>query len=286
MSKNIVFISICLSSMFFFSCVTTGNSTRENISKEIDNEIDNENENQVSESDDIEVKEDVEGSPSTEIAEETHGLINIKERNVNGPLLLGATGDMNEATVEFAIMYNLYIPMSGIISEDHGYKRSEGTRWRVFSEKDGEVFFEKALLMEGDNGRSWWYFKVDGEGFNREYEFLLENDYSLLELRYIEDGKIKRYIPYADDNEICSFREINYSDYNAGKERIKTEFGSYNSDYIVIESDDTGESEEYWVARNVPGKFIQAIYKKEDISIFIASLIEVKKGYDTKMESY
>ncbi len=272
-----------MSSIFFFSCVTTGNTTRENIPEEI------ENENQVSESENIEVKEDVEDSATMDIADETedkHGFINIKERNANGPLLLGTTGDMNEATVEFAIMYNLYIPMSGIISEDHGYKRSEGTRWRVFSEKDGEVFFEKALLMEGDNGRSWWYFKVDGEGFYREYEFLLENDYSLLELRYVEDGIIKRYIPFVDDNEICSIREINYSDYYTGKERIKTELGSYNADHIIIESDETGESEEYWTARNIPGKFIQAIYKKEDISIFIASLIEVKKEYDTKMESY
>ncbi len=135
--------------------------------------------------------------------EENKGLISVRVNNPEDPILLGTQENLVGPIAEFSTLYGLYFSIGGALSSNHGYARSEGISWTVESEISEEtVLFERALLTDDDIGRSWWYFKVEGDDYTREYELLVENDFSLLELRYLQNGLVQSYIPFEDEKEI------------------------------------------------------------------------------------
>lgn len=209
------------------------------------------------------------------------GIIYNSRSLSEGPLLLGSTEYLEGSVSEFSILYTIYFPMSGILIPDHKYNVSSGTRWKAVSDKlVQDVYFERALLNEDDEGKSWWYFKVEGDGYVREFEFLLDAEWKLMEMRYFLDGKEKSYIPSVDELNNLSNGVISYSDYKEGRETVETDLGSFTADHIVI------ESSEFWMSSEVIGGFVKSLLKEDDKLIATATLVEEKEGYETIFHSY
>ncbi|MBI9099134.1 MAG: hypothetical protein JEY91_11685 [Spirochaetaceae bacterium] len=213
--------------------------------------------------------------------EEKKGIIYSSRVLTEGPLLLGSKEHMTAPVSEFSILYTLYFPLSGIVLTDSAYRETQGTRWKVESDLLVEnVYFERALLSEDDEGRSWWYFSVEGDGFEREYEFLVDSDWRLMEMRYLLDGQVKSYAPSVDELNNLSNGSIDYGAFKRGSETVETPAGRYQADHIVL------ESEEFWMTDRVIGHFVQSLLKEDKSVILEASLIEEKKGYGTIFNSY
>jgi hypothetical protein len=220
-------------------------------------------------------------TPPQSITEEKSGILFSSKSLGNGPLLLGSIEHLSGSIMEFTILYGLYFPLSGILVPDHEYRIGESTRWQIISEKFKEsVFFERALLNEDDEGRNWWYFMVEGDGYKREYEFLIDETWSLLELRYYDNGSVQTYIPSVDEINNLSNGPVLYENFIKNRENITVEAGTFFADHIVI---DGGE---YWTSRSVPGTFVKSIMKDVNSVTLSASLVEIKKDYKTKMNSY
>lgn len=260
MRKIFRLVICCTMGLFLNSCVTTSENTGgPTPSAAVEKEI-------------------VEGSNTPS---EKTGIIYSSRQMNDGPLLLGSKDHMSGAVVEFSILYSLYFPMSGILIPENSYKMNAGTRWHVVSDKFNEsVFFERALLSEDDEGNSWWYLLVEGDGYRREFEFLLDSSWILQEMRFSDAGEIKSYFPSVDEVRDLSNGSVKYRDFQKGNETVHTDLGTYNADHIVI------ESREYWMNSRVTGDFIKSLIKIDDTTIAEATLIEEKKGYNTLMNSF
>jgi hypothetical protein len=212
---------------------------------------------------------------------EKKGIIFSSRQMTDGPLLLGSKEHMSGPVVEFSILYSLCFPLSGIVTYEDTYKESEGTRWQILSvEFDESVYFERALLSEDDDGNRWWYLLVEGDGYRREFEFLLDPLWTLVEMRYFDQGAVKVYYPSVDENKDLSNGSILYNEFKTGKESIRTASGVFLSDRIVM------GSHEYWLNNGVTGSFVQSMLKEDNEIIVTASLLEEKKKYKTRMDSY
>ena len=142
------------------------------------------------------------------------------------------------------------------------------------------MYFERALLSEDDEGKSWWYFKIEGDGFLREFEFLLDQAWNLQEMRYLDNDSIKSYIPSVDELSNLSNGVIQYDDYKRGQENIETSVGSFKADHIQ------SETFEHWINNGVTGKFLKSLILLDGEIVLTASLTEEKENYNTVFNSY
>jgi len=212
---------------------------------------------------------------------EKSGILYSSMEIGEGPLLLGSKEYMSGPIVEFTILYSLYFPLSGIEPPFSGYKPGKGTRWQVDSNRLEEtVFFERALLGRDDEEKSWWLFEVSGNGFERRYEFLVDRDWKLMEMRYLLDEEIKSYIPSVDENSNMSVLLAEEEPSESEKVKIQTFRGEIVADHFFA-----GETE-FWKARRVTGNYLQSRKGKEEELILSASLLEEKEGYEGKFGTY
>jgi len=262
--NNLILIFCFFTGFLLISCVTT-----------TENKVDTVN------SSDNSQEQTSEAVKNSTVSKSNSGVIYNSRVLSEGPLLLGSKEYLSGPVAEFSILYTIYFPLSGILIPDHDYSVSFGTRWQVESDKlVQDVFFERALLSEDDEGKSWWYFKVEGDGFEREYEFLIDADWKLIEMRFFMDGQFNSYIPSIDELNNLSNGSIVYADFKTGKENVQIPYGSYNADHIVF------ESSEHWMSSKVTGAFVKSVLKEDDEIILSASVIEEKEGYETILESY
>jgi len=254
------FVLCFITGFFFISCVTTEENTGKTpLMKVAEEEI----------------------SEKSDVPAEKKGIIYSSRQMNDGPLLLGSKDHMSGPVVEFSILYSLYFPLSGILIPDNEYKISEGTRWQINSVKFEEsVFFERALLSEDDHGNSWWYLLVEGDGYRREFEFMLDPGWTLQEMRYFDEGTIKTYYPSVDEVRDLSNGAVDYRGFKSGRETIKTDSGTYLTDHIFM------ESREYWMNNSVTGSFVQSVIKEDNEIVVTATLLEEKENYKTIMESF
>lgn len=214
-------------------------------------------------------------------AVEKPGVIYSARSLSDGPLLLGTGESLSGPVSEFLLLFSDYFPLSGIEPPFSSYKEGEGTKWQVESDiLDETVYFERALLSSDKNGDSWWYFKVEGDGFEREFEFLLDSQWILMEMRYRKDGSIFSYFPSVDENSDLASTAVDPGELIASKERIETAVGSLAADHYGSESGDV------WVSSGVPGGFVRTVLKKDGNVILVANILEEKKGYETVLDSY
>lgn len=214
-------------------------------------------------------------------SENKTGVIYNSRSLSDGPLLLGSKEYLSGPVAEFSVLYTIYFPLTGILIPDSEYRVSFGTRWQAESEKLVEdVFIERALLSEDDEGKSWWFFKVAGDGFEREYEFLVDRDWELMEMRYSVGSEVFSYIPPVDEIKNLSNGSLVYRDFKTGKEKITTPADSFYADHIIL------DSSEYWMTSKVTGNFVRAQLKEDQHVVLTASLLEEIKGYKTKFNSY
>lgn len=100
---------------------------------------------------------------------------------------------------QFYALYWYSFYAGGFYFDDSNYKEGEGTVWRLTSKEDPEDFLdiEKDLLKINSDGSKWWKVKYTDEGDEIVFEFLIDNSYNLIKLRFrdTDTGKIKEYEP-------------------------------------------------------------------------------------------
>lgn len=255
MKKPILFILTLL--VLLSGCVTTDSGTVENTETEA--------------VDDTKAEED----------KASDGIIYGSRALAEGPLLLGSIEHLTGPVMEFSLLFSIYFPLSGIVPPYSFYEPGDGTRWQIESEQLKEpVFFERALLSYDDEEKSWWYMKVEGDGFVREYEFLVDKEWQLQEMRYNEGDRVISYVPSVEGDSDLSGGPLDFDQMESESVSLETALGELQTDYL------SSDSKEFWKSRKVTGQFVQALYRGEGEIILEASIIEEKSGYETIMSSY
>lgn len=201
---------------------------------------------------------------------------------------------------EFSIFYATHLLLVGYGFADDNFREGEGVTWKVANVNNGEeVIIKRALLQEVDNNSSWWLLSSDADGKDNYYEMLIDNDMNILKVRYrdSESNEIKEIIPeQAEDSSSETEDDYEkmdsdyYGEYSVGKETVKTKAGSFKTEHIVIEDDETDENDfkyEYWITDKVPGTCVK--YSFNDISentTMTGEVIDIRGGYRTQLDSY
>lgn len=212
----------------------------------------------------------------------------------------GSEGIYFNPMMEFTIFYAAHMLLAGYGFEDNNFREGEGVTWKVANVNNGEeVIIKRALLQDVDNNSSWWLLSSDADGKDNYYEMLIDDDMNILKVRYrdTETNEIEEIIlEQADDSSSETEEDYEkmdsdyYGEYSVGKETVKTKAGSFKTEHIVIEDDETDENDfkyEYWLTDKVPGTCVKYIYN--DISentIMTGEVIDIRGGYRTQLESY
>ena len=220
--------------------------------------------------------------------------------------------ELNEASVEmatlnpmieFSVFYASYFFLGGYGFGDDNFKNGEGVTWSVSTSSEKEVItVTRALLKRVDNGAAWWSVSATVDGEDRVYEMLLEDDYDILKVRYInsETGLIEEIIPEQDEEtekkgsteeEVDTMSPDYYAQYSVGEEKIKTQAGSFKADHIVFEDKNVEEGYhfkyEYWLSDRVPGLSVKYIYANiSEQETIRGEVIDIRGGYKTQLDSY
>ncbi len=174
---------------------------------------------------------------------------------------------------QFYSLYWYSFYAGGFYFDDSNYKEGEGTVWKLTSKKDPEdiLIVDKSLLKVNDDGSKWWKVKYDDEGDNIIFEFLIDQDYTLVKLRFrdADTGKIKEYEPSEKDivkyrqEDMRTVTDSDYSDWNTGAEKISTPAGTFKADHLVYTEDNADY--EWWITEKVPGNMVKFFwYDKDD----------------------
>lgn len=227
-------------------------------------------------------KEEPQSAPPPEPApEESQGIIYSTKALTDGPHLLGSKEHMTGPIMEFSLLFSTYFPMSVVEPPLSFYQEGKGTRWVVRSKKlEEEVYFERALLSYDDEEKSWWFFKVEGDGFSRQYEFLVNENWQLLEMRYRTGNSIESFVPTVDSESDMRRGLDHIQDMEISKEELVTELGVFETEHLF------SAGREYWTSDEITGRYLKSLIKKEGEIFLEAVLVEEKDGYSTVMESY
>lgn len=191
----------------------------------------------------------------------------------------------NMAVIQFSSMYWAFFGMGGFIVSDAGYEVGQGTRWRTTITDDGEtseMILERALLHEAADGSRWWRvaFEVDGERL--AYEFLVDESFGLLELRYEDEaGNLARYEAGPDDqwwvaSNYQTLTADDFSDMSVGSERVSVAAGTFQAERLEYAEPD-GELV-WWVSDDAPGLLVRFDGRGDDYESISGELIQVISG--------
>jgi hypothetical protein len=201
---------------------------------------------------------------------------------------------------EFSIFYATHMLLIGYGFEEDNFKEGEGVTWQVSNVNNGEeITVKRALLKNIGNESSWWQLSSDADGKTQYYEMLIDDDANILKVRYrdYESNTIKEIIPEqteetSDNNEDNSeeWDQENYGEYSVGKETVKTKAGSFKTEHIIIEDDESDVNEfryEYWLSEKVPGTCVKYVFNNiSENETMTGEVIDIRGGYKTQLESY
>lgn len=269
---SVLFPAIIIS-LIHLSCVTTGDNSVEEINPPVEKES--------SGPEKTDSGEDAVSSGSESTSDKS-GIIYSSRSLADGPLILGSTEYMTGPIMEYSLLYTIYFPLSGIEPPLSHYEPGTGTRWQVESDElDGTVYFERALLSVDNEMKSWWFFKVEGDGFERIYEFLIDSEWTLLEMRYRDrDMSVSTYVPSVDEEKDLLGKPLDLDDMPFETVRMDTSEGERNIEHY------TSETAEYWLDESVPGTLVRSLLKRDGEVLLQADLIEIKEDYETVLGSY
>lgn len=202
--------------------------------------------------------------------------------------------------MEFSIFYATHMLLVGYGFEDNNFREGEGVIWEVSNVNNGEsIIVKRALLKDIADGNSWWLLSSNADGKEQYYEMLIDKDMNILKTRYrdSESNEIKELnLEESKDSSSETYDETEnrdqnrYGEYSVGKETVKTKAGSFKTEHIVIEddeSDDTDFKHEYWLTDKVPGTCVKYIYNNiSENEIMTGEVIDIRGGYKTQLESY
>jgi hypothetical protein len=127
---------------------------------------------------------------------------------IGGSYKIGPGQETKDVSIDLDIYYyQLYLAQfyslywytnyaGGFYFDDSNYKEGQGTEWKLSSSEDNdELIMKKALLKLNSDGSRWWQVKYAEGSDEFIYEFLLDKEYNLLKLKFIdEDTGILLYI--------------------------------------------------------------------------------------------
>jgi hypothetical protein len=206
---------------------------------------------------------------------------------IGGSYKIGAGQKTKDITIDLdQYYYQIYLAQfysiywytfysGGFYSDDTNYEEGQGTEWKMTSTEDDDVLImEKSLLKLNSDGSRWWKVKYSDGSDKFMYEFLLDKDYNLLKLKFVDadSGEVREYKAKEEDiasyntSEMRNLSSSDYKEWNKGSVKIKTEAGSFTADHILYSDVDTNYSHEWWLTEDVPGQMVKFLWNNnEDI---------------------
>jgi len=195
--------------------------------------------------------------------------------------------------LQFSMYYASYFFLGGYGFGDDNFRDGEGVKWSISTNNESdEIFVTRARLKTLGNGSAWWYFSIEVNNEEIFYEMLIENDYDLVKVRYLNSntGVFEEFVPEgaADDSDsVESLDRDVYNQFIAGNESIKTKAGSFKADHIVLEGKGSDYKYEYWVADRAPGHIVKYRYENlPENQSMTGEIIDIRGGYRTRLDSY
>jgi len=188
--------------------------------------------------------------------------------------------------------YSFYA--GGFYFDDSNYKEGQGTEWKLSSSDDNdELIISKALLIVNDDASRWWKIKYAGGSDEIVYEFLIDGDYNILKLRFVDadSGEVREYNATPEELESYStadMREISgsdYKDWDKGSVSLKTAAGKFETSHLLFEESAADYTYEWWISDSVPGRMVKFIWKSSKESM-MGELTKISKGNKSELNSF
>ncbi|MEA1911800.1 MAG: hypothetical protein U9N32_09040, partial [Spirochaetota bacterium] len=156
-----------------------------------------------------------------------------------------------------------------------------------------ELIISKALLKVNSDESRWWKIKFESGSDKIIYEFLIDKNYNLLKLRFIDEdsGDIREYIASPEELEaystadMRSVEDYEYEDWKTETVNIKTDAGTFTADHLIYPVDETGVNYQWWISNEVPGKMIRYEWKDSEETM-TGELIKISNGNKTDLNSF
>ena len=186
--------------------------------------------------------------------------------------------------------YSFYA--GGFYFDDSNYKEGQGTEWRLTASEDNDDFIiSKALLKVNKDESRWWQVKYNEGEDGFIYEFLLDKNYNLLRLKFIDEetGEVREYIASKEDLEtyrtadMRGITDSDYKDWSEGTVDIKTKAGKFTAEHLLYTENNFNF--EWWISDEVPGTVIKYMWKDADESM-TGELIKISNKNKTELNSF
>jgi hypothetical protein len=187
--------------------------------------------------------------------------------------------------------YSFYI--GGFYFDDSSYREGQGTRWKITTNDDPDaLIIDKSLLKDNTDGSRWWKIIYNSGKDQFLYEFLVDKDYNLLKLRFIDDdGAVQEYSPEPEDleayttTEMREISEADYSRWNTGQVTVRTQAGSFKTDHLVYTEAEAQHSFEWWISEDVPGGLVKYLWKSPEDTM-TGLLTDITSGNRSELDSF
>ncbi len=185
----------------------------------------------------------------------------------------------------FVSLYWSTIAMGGFWYDDETFEEGQGVRvqYRYQQGRNTEQMeYLRALLRINPDGTRWWRFVFDTDE-DLAFEALIDDDYSLLRIRYLDPGteRVEEFVP--DDPRVwqqaameARREEASVAPTTIGSARITVTAGTFDTDVYTYEEDEYAFT--WWVAENVPGRVVQLEGSSGDMDEIHGELLEILSG--------
>ena len=208
----------------------------------------------------------------------------------------------------FSLVYTQVFFIGGFGAGFYPLEETQGCIWRIESKdeegKVSKVEAERALLKKLPNGDEWWFlaWRVDNEVY--EFEALMTSDLYARKIRYFNPdvNRIEEALfddpssgnPSSAPPSEPAAGSLNLSDlprYSQGKETIRINSGTYNTERLEWSFVDEGEKITYkyswWVDAKAAGGLVKFLWTKSGSKESLTGeLFSLKNSYTTKFNSF
>ncbi|MFW5694247.1 MAG: hypothetical protein ACOCYB_03705 [Alkalispirochaeta sp.] len=204
----------------------------------------------------------------------------------------------------FQIVHAQTTFFQGFSEDDADFEPGEGVLWRlVWSDGDGardEALSEHARLTESSDG-SWWYVRMETDDYWVEYEYFLQPDGMVVELKYRDSERSEARTAdvtvnlraYDDEEEYGSVYEAMEADDSGqyevrrSSERISVPAGEFDTERIDVTGvdDETGDQVDitWWRVPSIPGETVQFSFRDDEDGRYDGELMEYRQDYSQQL---
>ena len=202
---------------------------------------------------------------------------------------VGVDLEGNIVYLGFASMYWSLQAFTGWYADDLNYEVGDETRFRITyrDNRDEERYtYTRSLLHRNPDGTSWWRLEVDWTDMDDDtlptvYEFLVNEQYDVLRLRYMDPA---RGLSTFEPRDPAAWRGRvgqRVDDPGAYAERLRSEqvrveAGSFRTD--VYRSRDESAQFTWWLTDDVPGTLVKLEGRTTDGYEVDGELVRIRRG--------